>query len=1710
MIEGKANIYPATVCGPIIVMIDTNRLSHSLTTALKDRPHGIPVQPNRSLPLRPPPPHPTRTIVAKSPLNSRFNQVGSDLEKKTTSNNVRNPSNNNLLSIDNNRDKKGGDKDKDETNRPRVVEMNFYDSKDKDILDDRTSWDNPGVIRRTSMEIFKRHASSYVSEKSGKGRSNETRPKSSDFPSTTNTGGKKFISPPSKRTLQCIDGDCETFRKKKAPKVKKLEKKESVEIKWNKSKNQRTYSKLFSQMYKYRKSKSAQSQDFGEKTNSSTLNPGEKGDWVDTYKSKLPNDSKIPKCPVAIPIAVADAMNQQDLLFSKINVQTARDVNAKDFISANVGNERRQKNDVTTFVSDEEDVVTVIGKPNITHRAKTNPTIRQNDAATSADSRSRSASGINQNISNQSKVNSQVSRPDTRATINETETALPSMPILENTQNDACDTLIQPERIANLENLDSTSITTSAAIIDVRVLNDVSSDEPHNSTPTTPNQMVESPSPSDGSVPCLNGGTWVKIKIPGRSPEFFRLPTPQVPSDDDTSNKANNNPVETTKPVSLFTETQSIADEPKNNEELNHMKIRISRLKDTSKANSTEYQVSFTKKADTVMQQTSSTEIAFPLVLPTDHQQQSEDLNEKDQPQSQIQCQKQCDVPCDLEVRSADTSDLPEAQKTVNHLKGDSKPGSKARSRIDENKVKSRKIQLRKRLQKFAKDEATVLRKITRTSDPVRLTFLNQRLNVTRKKIENTQKHLDRLNSIENAIPKSLKIQVGRDLVQETPTPDLVDLAVQSPLHPTNETDKASTQRNSEDLLQLLITTLEKEFTPQGHSRLDVQHEPTVQNTTDDTTSITIPVTENPCRNDKDALDFSSTQFSRPNTVIQTAASEMDPKLAVSNSEYSNKKSPHESRTANLDYIADNTSQLENPMKEKLTTTTRELENTQNHLNRLENIEDPTPKPLRIKVRRDLVQKTPTPDPVDLALQSPLHPTNESDKASTERSSEDLLQLVITTLEKEFTPQGQSGLDVQHEPTVQNTSDNTSNFTIPVTEDPRLNDEYVLDYSSNQFIRPNTVVQTAASDMDPKLAVSNSEYSNRKSPYKSCIATLEYFAHNTPQSENSMNASTDLAKNLPFGASDVTTVPKKVNKQQINPNCNCKHCLRGDKAVTRQNAANLDKISTSSAVPAMISRDNTNIHHQTNYPIHRADYKTTGNVRSQFSKDNGGANINLSSPLQGHSALPLPPTYNRNLTAQGYLPSPELSPNHQIPQWPSLLSGVQSLDQFTPDQASTANTSIPAAHLQNSQTQEPVNFSASANLPSHAQNTETMQTNLPRHVNTRIMTEQFPTLASWATQMDRAPVIVKPVNNPSSRAPIGPRPTIGHTAKYQKPGAEKYKMDATANNPRHHPIVGNVSQNWLPNNFPSEQQRQLDGFTNQRSSLQQQQGNLQQRPYQTMKPRVPPNSPSYHNPADRSPVYPGAEIYSMYTMHMYQQPAGRSQYNHSYDPSRMQISNQQNLRHYYPTPTFAWSSVPEGYQNQVNHASSASTAAMLSQQQPQQRLKPPPSYPYSRIAMTNYHHDYKSPSFNLHNTMPNAVDNPWPYPTLYQNPPPLPLHQPKDAMIPHLPQDSGNVTVSAPVYNVPPAVSGTTMQSQIPTKPLDPAASGAISHLGKVYKALKRSSTLKCSRCGTAGPKFNCNGCETAFYCNESCQAQHWAIHFMECATKMPKLKKVV
>ncbi|XP_015597429.1 uncharacterized protein LOC107268814 [Cephus cinctus] len=64
-------------------------------------------------------------------------------------------------------------------------------------------------------------------------------------------------------------------------------------------------------------------------------------------------------------------------------------------------------------------------------------------------------------------------------------------------------------------------------------------------------------------------------------------------------------------------------------------------------------------------------------------------------------------------------------------------------------------------------------------------------------------------------------------------------------------------------------------------------------------------------------------------------------------------------------------------------------------------------------------------------------------------------------------------------------------------------------------------------------------------------------------------------------------------------------------------------------------------------------------------------------------------------------------------------------------------------------------------------------------------------------------------------------------------------------------------------------------------------------------------------------------------------------------------------------------------------------------------------------------------------------------------------------------------------------------------------------HLAKVTHNPSILSTLKCANCGSTGSMFKCLGCELTFYCNESCQEQHWLLHGQKCPKKMPKLKKL-
>lgn len=63
--------------------------------------------------------------------------------------------------------------------------------------------------------------------------------------------------------------------------------------------------------------------------------------------------------------------------------------------------------------------------------------------------------------------------------------------------------------------------------------------------------------------------------------------------------------------------------------------------------------------------------------------------------------------------------------------------------------------------------------------------------------------------------------------------------------------------------------------------------------------------------------------------------------------------------------------------------------------------------------------------------------------------------------------------------------------------------------------------------------------------------------------------------------------------------------------------------------------------------------------------------------------------------------------------------------------------------------------------------------------------------------------------------------------------------------------------------------------------------------------------------------------------------------------------------------------------------------------------------------------------------------------------------------------------------------------------------------MGKVAKNPNVSS-MRCYYCGTPNAVFQCLGCETASYCNEICQAQHWNDHVLKCPKIMPKLKKVL
>jgi len=47
----------------------------------------------------------------------------------------------------------------------------------------------------------------------------------------------------------------------------------------------------------------------------------------------------------------------------------------------------------------------------------------------------------------------------------------------------------------------------------------------------------------------------------------------------------------------------------------------------------------------------------------------------------------------------------------------------------------------------------------------------------------------------------------------------------------------------------------------------------------------------------------------------------------------------------------------------------------------------------------------------------------------------------------------------------------------------------------------------------------------------------------------------------------------------------------------------------------------------------------------------------------------------------------------------------------------------------------------------------------------------------------------------------------------------------------------------------------------------------------------------------------------------------------------------------------------------------------------------------------------------------------------------------------------------------------------------------------------------QCARCGADGAKFKCSRCQGAFYCQQSCQREHWATHKVTCKSEVAKLE---
>lgn len=1509
-------------------MIDANRLSHTLATALKDRPHGIPVQPNRSLPLRPPPPLPVRIPIPKSQKNTPITRGNATSEATQKSGNS---------------DKRSSLHREDDTNDAlsglECVGMNFYDSKDKVEHSNNNCVGN--VARRKPKELAKpRLTKSLDDEETDESSHNAKRRKSFGYETirrdvdskqknTSNfdwaqsrtkvTGDKKGPgSGAKKRKSSSAEENLDVSRKTKSPKLRNFDGGISS-ANFTASSNVETTEPSTRSMnlnaaessgrglptiFKYRNSPSTSPQLADRNLNFKASDVGDKSNWKqtssNTYKHILPKPQSIPKCPVAIPIA--HALNQGESRNFKINPEANNAGIAKSHTS-NLGP-----------VINEFDLM----KPNI---------------------------------------NVGAGKTHIPETVEEIENTLPSMPSLEDmllTESLQDKTKLLKNQ-ANIEDVELHADEVSMPIVQAKVLqiagdlesktSDLFDNEPIQGNMNAMNDHKLNQPHTNESI--VNLTTVLEIQIPGRSPEVIILTAPQIMAGGKVDSVANNSPIQTKTPVALSSSIQQALDEPKKIEEITNIETvsGLTELGEERHQESPGLRKSCTNLAEKASEGKNPAEIssADVFLLPNDNQQQCQDLSGKGQPQYILKHKS----PVEFEVRIRDTCSEPQTEEPVQKCREDEPVGEKAqeiakdsqaRSKVDESIVKCRINRLTVKLKKLYEEESHLKFKMSQTSDASRLTRLQQRINCAEKKIENTQKYLNKLISIENpslyANPAPLRIQVRRDLVQPIPSPKSVEPAPQSPLRPTDKSDMNLTGRSPPVSPPVIITLSETDSASSG--------------------------------DETDVNDGKS-----PDNIKPYLQSGVETKFPVQN-------------------VAENDSRIActavNPLP-KVDTDADDLKKL--------NIQDAS------------VQST---------------PLNVNSK--------------MTNINMEY----------------------VSNNLPPVCTGVPVS-----------VINAPTIIPPVVQNPGNFSASNADGYARQKSP------------------------------SVQYAPLNLTSTPDRVERQVGKRNFDCLPCTQNNTVVPANSRAEFDvnnfvpSTVNDLRIPKMVSQttapENTNAHPVPNYPVHRNDYRASGNVPSMFSRDNGGANINLSSPLQGHSALPLPPPYYRNLTAQGYSMPGEPSPNQTI-RWHNQYPSTKSSTQFTPDQDVPSHSSILAAHLLKSQAQEPAYFNNSMKLSSHVLRTDTTQTNPAKHVSNRIITEQFPTLGNWAAQMTRESTTRQTGNHataPSSNT--HPQVDLG----YKTTGSDMYKMAATAIDARR-PISPANLIHWPPGKPWPDQPRPTQGLPGQRSNP-----HLHRTDYPP-NPRNPQNS---HKPL---PPYPGSEIFMPRPIPPYHQvPSGHQTTRNTEQSNNHSSHSQQNARQYQPQTSLNRPLVPGAYQYQGSSGQFANSTPLLSQQYlPQGSPYVPPMIPQWH-AGSDYHKNYINPQFNGYNVQTKPVD-PMGYRPANKNHAPLQPNHP--TMSRQLMQNISKIRLPSPMYNMS-AAFNSIVQDGRNAEPLDLGRSFAAPHLGKVHKSLDRSNALRCSLCGMTGPRFNCNGCETAFYCNEHCQAQHWSTHYLECPKKMPKLKKV-